>query len=289
MTGIETAALVTSLVAVAALGTLIWQLCAAADRRWLTALVVLNLPMSALTFYGVRLPLDSVLTESLGKASPFLIPCKLCYAPVTEELAKLIPLLLTWPIFHRPLINSNRVPVAMALGLGFAIGEIWLLARLVGNQPDIARLPFYQFGGFFSERLSTCITHSGFAVLSIWGLQRGGVRRTIGVAAAMLFHFLGNLPIFLMNFDAGNLGKPAWMTLVSIWLLICLLVSVILLSVMHAGTRRIIHLVTSAKAKCPECGAVYRQPILGGNFGVWRYEPCGACHKWHWISLKEIQ
>ena len=40
---------------------------------------------------------------------------------------------------------------------------------------------------------------------------------------------------------------------------------------------------------CPGCGAIYRQPILLGlNFGMSRYERCGACRKWHWVSLSNL-
>ena len=289
MSGIEVAAVLTSVLAVAAFGTLIWQLCKAADRSWLLWLTILGLPMSALAYYGVRLPVHAVLQRWLGDGSPLLTFCQLCYAPVTEEFAKLIPLLIAWPMFRNPISNENRVPVAMSLGLGFAIGEIWLVARLVGNRPDVVNLPFYQFGGFLNERLATCIAHPGFTILAVWGLQRGRFRIVLGLLAAMTFHFLSNFPIFLMNVDFGNLGKPTWSILVSISLLLTVIASALILGIMHTGSKRLIHLVTTGKVKCPECGELYRQPILGGNFGLWRYEPCGHCGKWHWISLKDIQ
>ena len=288
MSGIDIAAVITSLLAVAALGTLIFQLCDANDRTWLLGLGVLALPMSPLAYYCVRLPINALLTEWLPHDSIWLTLCQLCYAPLTEEPAKLLPLVVAWPIFKHRLNRSNIVLAAMSLGLGFAIGEIWLVASFVSRNPEYSRLPFYAFGGFLNERLSTCIAHAGFTSLALWGLQSGMPRSVAGLLGAMTFHFLANFPIYLMKVDFANLGKPVWSTLTSVWLLICVIASAILLTILHAGTKRFVSLMTTAKVKCPECGEFYRQPILGGNFGVWRYEPCGACHKWHWINLKDI-
>ena len=289
MTGIQVAALITSLIAFAAFGGLIWQLSDAKDRRWLLGLIVLGIPLSPLAYHCLRLPMHSILATWLGSDSRLLAFCQLWYAPVTEEPAKLLPLLLLIPMVGYRMTGANLVPVAMSLGLGFAIGEMWLVASLVGHSPEIAKLPFYQFGGFFNERLATCITHAGFTSLALWGIQRGRLKMIAGMAGAMTFHFLGNFPIFLMNTDFAGLGKPVWVSLVSIWLLICVVFAALLLAILHAGTKRVFAMMVTGQMKCPECGQFYRQPILGGNFGMWRYEPCGACHKWHWISLKEIQ
>ena len=289
MNGIEIAAILTGLLAIAALGTLILQLCARSDRVWLLCMGIVGLPLSLMTFYLVRIPVDSILTQWLGRGSTSLTVCKLWYAPLTEEPAKLLPFLLLWPLFRRNLDEANRVLVALSVGLGFAVGEMWLVAKLAGQDPAIAKLAFYEFGGFLNERLITCVAHSGFTVIALWGLQRGGIRLVIGIAGAMILHFLANFPIFLMNIDFGGLGKPTWSAMLMVWLICWGVGSAVLLGVMHAGIERIVHLLMTAKVKCPECGEIYRQPLLGGNFGVWRYEPCGACRKWHWISLKDVQ
>ena len=40
---------------------------------------------------------------------------------------------------------------------------------------------------------------------------------------------------------------------------------------------------------CPGCGGTYRQSLLWGlNFGMSRYERCGHCHKWHWVTMKNL-
>ena len=287
MSGIDLAALLTTLLALAAVGTIVWQVSDPADRRWLTCLCVFGLPLSPLAFYVIRLPLDRVLTNWIGKDSLLLIVCQLCYAPCTEEPAKLLPLLFVWPFFKQRLQPRNLVPAALALGLGFAIGEMWLVAHFVRSKPELATLPFYQFGGFLNERLMTCVTHAGFTVLALWGLQRGGLRIILGMLAAMLAHFLGNFPIFLMSIDCGGWGSDVWGAIVFAWVLGFVVASFVLLTVMHGGVK-LLRRVLKAKMKCPECGATYSQPWLGGNFGMWRYEPCGACHKWHWISLRDL-
>ena len=128
MTCIEIAALLTSLLAVAAFGTLVYQLCDAADRIWLICLGLFGLPLSALAFYGVRLPLDSVLTAWFGKGSTLLTVCQLWYAPLTEEPAKLLPLLIAWPIFRRTLYKE--------FGNGFPHGPI---ARATSTLPVVFR------------------------------------------------------------------------------------------------------------------------------------------------------
>jgi len=122
---------------------------------------------------------------------------QLSYAPLTEEPAKLLPWLLL-SYFGMRLFPSRKlvVPLAMTIGLSFAIGEFWLVVIVVLSLVCLCRL------------------HFGKSVL----------RR--------------------------------------IW---------------------------QARMICPECGAVYKQPIiLGLNAGTWRYEPCGACRKWHWVSIKNL-
>ena len=39
------------------------------------------------------------------------------------------------------------VPLAMTIGLSFALGEIWLVARFVAVNPEMADIPWSLFGG----------------------------------------------------------------------------------------------------------------------------------------------
>jgi hypothetical protein len=106
--------------------------------------VFAQLPMCALAFYGVRQPVDAWLREWLGAGTEAYRFARVFYAPVTEELAKLWPLLL---LSFRQRINTGSMTRAgVALGLGFGVGEMWMVAGLVANDPQVAGLPFIKGG-----------------------------------------------------------------------------------------------------------------------------------------------
>ena len=149
MKGIYITALLTSGLAFAFYSWLIRRLKAPARWLWLAWLIVL--PMQPLAFYGVRLPLDKLLVGWLGKTSAMYQLLTTFYAPVTEETAKLLPLLI--PAILRDIRRDNFVRYALAIGLGFGIGEMWLIAYLIAKSPDLGNLPFYQYGGYAGERL----------------------------------------------------------------------------------------------------------------------------------------
>lgn len=288
MPGIYLTALLTSLLGIAALGTLIWQLAEKSDRRFLLALLIVGLPLSPLVFYAVRMPLDAWFKSTLGADSPWLVAMQLCYAPLTEEPAKLLPLVLIGlPAFRGKLTTKTVVPIALTLGLAFAVGEMWLVARFVAQRPELAGLPFYQFGGYVSERLQVCFTHAGFTALSVWGLARGPRWFALGLASGMVAHFLGNFPIYLMGIDWGGIGKPAWQILITLWVAGFTIGAVILLGVLQFGTVALKRFFRS-HVRCPDCGGCYRQPIFGMNMGFKRYERCTLCGKWHWIDVRQV-
>jgi len=59
--------------------------------------------------------------------------------------------------------------------------------------------------------------------------------------------------------------------------------------VVAAFGRKVLRAIWARQMICPGCGAVYRQPILWGlNFGMSRYERCGVCFKWHWVTIKDL-
>ncbi|MFN8539856.1 MAG: hypothetical protein U0232_20545 [Thermomicrobiales bacterium] len=80
--------------------------------------------------------------------------------PLTEEPAKLWPLLI--PAFARRITRENAVRCAVALGLGFGIGEIGFIAQLIYADGDFNALPWYNFSGFINERFMVCLIHGGF-------------------------------------------------------------------------------------------------------------------------------
>ena len=119
---IYVAAILTTGLAVAIFGTLIRRLKLPANPRllWLAALIVL--PLEPAAFYFVRVPLDHWLTGVLGSDSVILHWLVTFYAPLTEEPAKLVPLLI--PAIRRDISRANVGRYALAIGLGFAIGEM---------------------------------------------------------------------------------------------------------------------------------------------------------------------
>ena len=288
MPGIYIAALITSLLALAAVGTILWQVTQQQDRGLIVLLLVLSLPLSMATYYGVRKPLDRFLVAQFGKDSSVLTAIKLCYAPLTEEPAKLVPLLvLLVPQFRGRLVGKSVVSIAMALGLGFALGEIWLVASSIAPNPKLGSYPFYMYGGFLGERIQTCFIHPGFTVLAVAALARGWRWFPLGLLGAMLLHFLGNFPIFLMGQNVGGLGQEAWATIVGLWVAAFTVGSIVLLGLIYFGPTAVKKLFT-ARVLCPDCGERYKQPIFGLNMGMKRYEQCPVCKKWHWIDIRDM-
>lgn len=293
-------AAVTTLLVLAVFGTMLWQVCPRDRRRqWVFAMLALGFLMSPAAFYGVRKPL------LIGPLEPRLKGpgwdqgsralardlIRLAYAPLTEEPAKLVPWLLLLAA-GAPLLPSRRMvaPLALSAGLGFAVGEIWLVAQFVAeaNDPKLAAVPWYAFGGFLSERLLTCITHALFALPTVALSRRGWKWALAGLAIGMLLHGLGNAPILLMQRRAFGWTELAWQVLVQVWLIVLFIAGLVAL-IGAAFGRKMLKAIWSRQMICPGCGATYLQPIfMGLNCGMWRYEPCGVCHKWHWVTLSNL-
>ena len=109
---------------------------------------------------------------------------------VSEEAIKLAPLLVPSVRKSIPALGS-AIPMAFAIGLGFAIGEIWYVAYRVSiADPVSASLPFYMLGGFTTERVGTVVVHSFLAFVALRGLLRGWLRFLLGAVTAMLAHAL---------------------------------------------------------------------------------------------------
>src|SRR5690606_8942853 len=121
------------------------------ERGFLVMLLLVMLPMNALAFFVLRMPLDGWLSSRMGEQNEVLHFIRTLYAPVTEEPAKLWPLLI--PFFYKRMKSIPVHRVALAVGLGFGIGEAWTVARLLSESPEIAEYPWYMLGGFIAERM----------------------------------------------------------------------------------------------------------------------------------------
>ena len=278
MKGIYIAALITTATSLALYGALLKRLSAPSDRRLLILAFCLTLPLQPLAFYLVRVPLNAWLVELLGKDSGLYLFLTTFYAPLTEEPAKLLPLIL--PLLYRHIRRENFVNFALALGVGFGIGELWFLAERVARTPELAPLPFYMFGGFFAERLMVCLMHSAFTAVALRKLRNGFLW---GVLGAMALHYLGNFPLFLAALDFGRLGKPIWQMILVIWVQLYFVSMVALLARLTYGRFEVGRFILG-EALCPECGAMYPRPLLGINMFKWRYERCPHCRKFHWVG-----
>ncbi|HEY1787054.1 MAG TPA: hypothetical protein VGJ73_02810 [Verrucomicrobiae bacterium] len=191
---------------------MIYKLKLPVDNRFLWLAAVLALPLQPLAFYYVRLPLIHLVTVYVHTTPAVYQGLMTIYAPLTEEPAKLIPLLI--PVIRRDIRVENFVRYALAIGLAFAIGEMWFIAHDLARNPAIAAEPFYRLYGYFAERLMTCVYHSAFLSMTLWQLRR---RVMLGLAGAMALHWLCNFPIFLMSWNVGELGYATWLEIVNCW------------------------------------------------------------------------
>lgn len=278
MHGIYLTATLTTGIAAAIFGPLIHKLKMPANIRlvWLAAAVAL--PLQPLAFYFVRIPLDHWLAAQLGSTSTTYQWLISLYAPLTEEPAKLVPLLI--PAIRHDIRAGNFVRYALAIGVGFAIGEMWFIADRIAHVPVFAEVPFYQFGGYVGERLMVCLFHSAFVSVALWQLRR---RFVLGFAGAAALHWLCNFPLSLMAWNVGGLGKTFWTVAIQGWLMVYVLGSLALFSYFTFG-RMAPGRALFGRRHCPECDQEYDAPLFGINFGTTRYERCPYCRRWHWTK-----
>ena len=231
MPGIYLTAILTTALAAVIFVPLIHKLPLPANERLLWLAVGLVLPLQPLVFYFARVPLDHWFAAQLGSTSATYRWLTTFYAPLTEEPAKLVPLLV--PFIYRDISPKNFVRYALAIGFGFAVGEMWFISERVAQVPAIRALPFYQLNGYVVERLMVCVFHAAFVSVTLWRLRR---RMALGIAGAMALHWLGNIPIFLMNRNAGGFSHTFWAVAYQYWVWAYFLAALALL--FYFGFRR---------------------------------------------------
>jgi uncharacterized membrane protein YhfC len=118
---------------------------------------------------------------------------------VSEEGIKAAPALFP-SVRESVRSRASAAPMALTIGLGFALGEIWYVAYgIYQHDPAAARLPFYMLGGFIGERLCTIVGHSFMIFLPLRSLLPGKCPFVFGLGAAMLVHTLIDLPALLFQ------------------------------------------------------------------------------------------
>lgn len=276
--GIYLAAIIATVAAVAFNGYLVHRLSATGDRRALLIAAIVALPLQPLAFYLVRLPLDGLLRSLIGTGMTY-VAATTFYAPLTEEPAKW--LVLAMPPVRRALRPDNAVAMALAIGLGFGVGEIWFLATQVAAVPDYAGLPFWMFGGFFVERFIVCFLHGGMIAFLVARLAAG---RPLwpGALAGMALHYAVNLPIFLKAIGAFGIPQEVWTIVASLGPIVIAILLGVALNRMSRGR---LQREALGRSTCPECGTVYPRPLLALNLGPWRYERCPNCRRFHMVRL----
>lgn len=243
-------------------------------------LFLAELPMAFIAFYLIRMPLvDGLSKYFLSDHSAIYGFVKLFYAPLTEEPAKLLPLI--FPLLRAKINKDNFVLAAMALGLGFGTGEIWLVGSFISTAPQFSDMPWYYFTGFMNERVMVCLIHGAMTAVALNMLRSKFI---IGLLAAMIMHFLGNLPIYLTGINFGNLGTENWQVITQIWVVLFFIASLVILARLYLGTFKITQFFYG-KSVCPGCGNIYPPPLFGLNWFTKRYQRCPACGKWHWVNI----
>jgi hypothetical protein len=283
--GLYVAAALTSFFALLIIGSFILKGTRRADWRFVATVMAVHLPMSIIAFHWLRLPVKGWLAGQLEPESALFAFLDTCFAPLTEEPAKLWLLLFPW--FRARLRQQNAPYLGLAIGLGFGISEAWMVAGLISGDPQIAGIPWYGFGtlnGFMTERFMVCIHHGVFTAAALRLFHRAPLR---GILCAMGLHYLGNFPIALKAWNVGNLGQTVWGVIVQIWILLFFFGMLVLLNRFlksadpeWRGLRH--HLL--GRAKCPECGLIYERPWMAVNLGTRRYERCPGCLRWHYTT-----
>jgi hypothetical protein len=211
--GLLIAAGITTVLALCGLAMLLRR---TGDWRPLALAFVAALPLQPLAFYALRLPIDGFLRTTFGMAGWVTI-VSLFYAPLFEEPAKWLTAAL--PRVRRG-IRSDPIRLALAVGIGFGIGEIWFLAQALVRSPNYPDLPFWQFSGFVLERLAVCFLHGAFVVPPFYALARGH-SFLLGGLCGMTLHFLLNFPIYLAQIDAFGWGARTWALALVSWIFWC--------------------------------------------------------------------
>lgn len=301
MPSILIAAFVTTVLAIVLFLPIIRYLAPGSIRPFLLFIGLLGLTMSPLAYFCVRVPLMNLLepdwfgslVPGQSDVSQIIVRdmIRLCYAPLTEESAKLLP----WvgALLAGISLQSSRrrsASLALTIGVSFAIGEFWLVAYLIHarKNPEVVNLPWYALGGYMTERLMTCFCHTLFVLPTVLLSRRGLGYGLIGLAMGMGLHYLGNAPIVLMHHEAFGITKGAWGLLIQLWMAFLVFVCLLWLIGAQYGSS-MLKRIWNNRMICPECHATYRQPLFWAlNMGTWRYEPCGACKKWHWVTLSNL-
>lgn len=283
-----TATLITVIVAVLVSGTIFFVTAPKNELPLLALCAALTAPMCWIMLHLVREPLDTAL-QSFAFADVWLPWLRTAWAPLTEEPSKLWPLLLPW-VRHR-VTKENFIRIAMALGCGFAFGEVFTVAQLLSERtPEIAAMPWYLLSPMITERLMTFCIHSGMTAIAL-GAWKGGTGIVIGLPLAMVAHFLTNFPIVMARHGWFGPASEVSQLIVYSWVVSCTLLSAAGLyrAYQRSGERNTGGKLIYGTAICPGCKLEFERTLMAAvNLGTsLRYERCPHCHRWYWTRRQK--
>jgi hypothetical protein len=281
--GVWIAAAITTATALAVVGGVLRKNTPLDERRLLLALVALELPACALAYYAFRVHLDHhVVRPLIDPHGPWYAWVVLLYAPLTEEPAKLWPLLI--PSLRRRVTAANAARVGFALGLGFGVGELWFIADRIAASGKSVELAWYGFGGFFGERLTVCVLHGAITSVALHFLPRSRAAFAGGVLAGMALHTGANAPIVVAALGL-LFSKDVWFAILAFWVPAYTMAVGALAGWLASGNLKL-GATLLGKARCSLCHAVYERSLLAVNVFHKRYERCSACGRWQWVDLR---
>lgn len=265
--GILIAAAIATLASLLTLGVVIAWRSARAERWPLILLLLSQLPLSSLIHFGLRLPLDEWLAQAIDWRSARFVSFAL--RPIIEELCKLWPLLI--PYFWRTTTDQTKMWRAMSIGLGFGIGELWLLTAITYfNNPVVANYGLLDLTGFINERVMVCVIHG---TLTLIALHRFGS----GIVIAIALHLAGNLPFYLQEISAFGIPTPRWSWFMRVWVVWYFAVMAMLPWMITGGDFHVIWLIFG-DVTCPYCHSVYPRGTLSWGFRVVHNDRCPYCN-----------
>jgi hypothetical protein len=256
---------------------------------WYIAAILVHIPIYWAAFYFYRLPLDWLITRMIEAGSGWHLFTAMTYAPLTEEPAKwvLLPIVAIVLSVTKPeKLPFSPIRMALAIGLGFGIGEMWLLAVGIAKIPDYAGLPWYMFSGYIGERFMVCFLHAAFAAV-VWTKIRKGFNIVWGMLIAMLLHYSANFPIYLKIIDMGNLGEMTWVAIISVYIYLFFFAMILVVLYLTFGSAPI-GSVLYGEARCPSCGEIYPRPYLAIKVKGKRRERCPHCREVHNIGEGDV-
>jgi hypothetical protein len=228
MLGIYTMMLVVFAAGILTWGSLIFFLNGQKPRAlWL---LLPGLPLSALVNVTIVLPVvywvasrAGALMQTGGRAPGWFILFLLCFPPMLEEPAKLLPLLLP-PV--RRLVNSGRsaIWVGLTLGVSFGLGEAAFLAYNIAKAPANAALPATAFASYAFARWVSCLVYGVISAVFLMGIQRGGRRILAGYLSAVALHVFVNAAAILTQIGVLPESLVQWSFLLDFFLAVLLLI-----------------------------------------------------------------